>query len=509
MARISDWIRQPANAVGIALIAVFALFYFGTIGDYGITWDEHANFLQGNDTINYLKTGEYAGVYVSEAKGDATHGAWFFTISDLFAKTFSSLPVDVSHHIPLGIISIGLLAIVYFFTLKQFGMLEAISATLALGLFPQFIAHSHNNLKDPIMAFMYAATILAFYSAYTKRTWKSFIFAGILIGISFATKVVSFFIPVILIIWMGWLFLSRKKLGEFYFPLAKLIGMSIIGLITFFTFIPYLWRDFWEHLKVVLFWHAKDLNFVVPYAGQGYTMQTLPWHYTIVFLLVVTPMPFVIAGGIGLLKTIIHSLFGKNTFYKLLLIWFFVPWGKYAIAAILGKPFLIYDGMRHYLEVLVPVAILVGIGIRSIYTFASKRVQMKQVVACGIILAIIFVPVAIVDYQSHPYQVAFFNSFLGGTKGVQDSKWTRLVYWAEPLKESFTWINKNAPQNSTVRVDAIHIANYYARKDLNLAPMESEGGDYIITYYDAGYPAVYKRDVLGGRVLSIYDIRKK
>jgi hypothetical protein len=160
--------------------------------------------------------------------------------------------------------------------------------------------------------------------------------------------------------------------------------------------------------------------------------------------------------------------------------------------------------MRHYLEVLVPFAFLIGIGTASIIRFAQRRISVNPKVVALAIIALVFVPTAVVDFQMHPYQVAFFNKMLGGPAGVEQSGWTRLVYWGEPIKEAFVWLNANAPKDSIIRVDAVQIAKYYARKDMTIVPLENETGNYAIVYRNMGGTPPYERKVKDATVLAVY-----
>jgi hypothetical protein len=123
--------------------------------------------------------------------------------------------------------------------------------------------------------------------------------------------------------------------------------------------------------------------------------------------------------------------------------------------------------------------------------------------------------------QLHPYQYTYFNSFTGGTGGA--FRKYDLDYWGTSFKESFEYLNENAPQNAQVIViGSRQIADEYARPDLKIigpSDLELRGVDFYYVLYltrsnaDVGHCAqaetVYSVERNGGILSYVKKVKRE
>ncbi len=85
--------------------------------------------------------------------------------------------------------------------------------------------------------------------------------------------------------------------------------------------------------------------------------------------------------------------------------------------AILAKPVL-YNGLRHYMFLLPPIAVLGAIGLRAALRMVDHRLGKTAAAAFAALCAAIWMWHASVMVRLHPYEAVAYNSFAGGVSGA-------------------------------------------------------------------------------------------
>lgn len=186
----------------------------------------------------------------------------------------------------------------------------------------------------------------------------------------------------------------------------------------------------------------------------------------------------------------------------MLLIWFFLPLTRY-----LNPKIGVIDGIRHFEEVVFPMAGIAAVGFSSVWIkmnhlFSKRNVNTSAVATINtflLILLLVSLTVPIVQY--HPYQISYFNQLVGGVRGA----WKNfdVEYWGTSQKAAMQWLNRNAPKDSYVHVlMAGDSAAKYLRLDL-LALVNHKGFD------EADYVVVLNRQSFFDRYWGITDYMPK
>ena len=187
--------------------------------------------------------------------------------------------------------------------------------------------------------------------------------------------------------------------------------------------------------------------------------------------------------------------------------------------AIVTRPAM-YNGIRHFLFVIPPLAVLGGLAAGFIIETIRKRSQQAAIATSLVMLAGVIVPVTDM-VRIHPYQYANFNRIAGGIYEADDNY--MLDYWglafkqaAQELRDKLTEQLETPTKGRRWRVA---VCGPHAAAEVELGPefvttWEPKGADFAMmlgTYYCAEYDApvlveIEREDVVFARV---YDIRGK
>src|SRR5262249_40174413 len=115
------------------------------------------------------------------------------------------------------------------------------------------------------------------------------------------------------------------------------------------------------------------------------------------------------------------------------------------------------DGIRHFLFVLPPVAVLAGVGA----AYLRARVRSFGVPAAVTLLMLAAIAWPIPDLVAlHPYQTTYFNGLVGGVAGASGRYDTE--YWASSYKEAAAWINARAREAGDRPLNVLVAGNEFA-----------------------------------------------
>lgn len=123
-----------------------------------------------------------------------------------------------------------------------------------------------------------------------------------------------------------------------------------------------------------------------------------------------------------------------------------------------------YDGFRHFLFILPPVFVTCGLGVEAFFTYWESHKNEAEISKLFIWLRFIFLVITLPGIAKiatlHPYQYAYYNSFVGGTGGA--FRVYETDYWLTCYKEAVEQFNAFAPRpaNLYVHREAYIAANY-------------------------------------------------
>ncbi|MGB9672518.1 MAG: hypothetical protein ACPL3P_00115 [Anaerolineales bacterium] len=259
--------------------------------------------------------------------------------------------------------------------------------------------------------------------------------------------------------------------------IPSLVYLMIAALVTYATW-PALWNNPIIHFTKSLLmashfpWEGKLL-----FMGKYWHADALPWYYVPSLFAIQFTEPVVMLGFIGLIGLFSPKKKPEIEVRLLIILWFVLP-----VLAILIKRPPLYDNFRQILFLIPPIFLLIGIPIEwFIQRYSHKFIYL-------FILFLTIFPGIVGYLQLHPYEYAYYNTFVGGVAGAADNFETE--YWKTSFRQAIEYINTIAPPKARILIwGATFLVKEYAREDLIIASKTGNnyrknlGYDYVIVSY--------------------------
>ncbi|HVN53839.1 MAG TPA: hypothetical protein VMT46_05870 [Anaerolineaceae bacterium] len=270
----------------------------------------------------------------------------------------------------------------------------------------------------------------------------------------------------------------------FYFLLQpgqrSWLGVILYGtvalLVTYLSW-PYLW-DSPVSRFFADFQHMANNPVILPvlYNGQVYMSDKLPASFLPgqIALTLTEPVLVLAVGGLALA---VVQIFRRRLDWRSMLqvfLWFLVPM---LYVVLLHPP--VYDSFRHFMFVIPPVFVFVGLSFQYLERLIRSRVVLN------LALAVLALPGLIGLVSLHPYQYAYYNSLVGGTNGAFRRFETE--FWLTCYRQAMTEFQARSAQPANVYVVRQPMAaKEYASPNVTVASYDDYGTDAV------RYPSVDK-----------------
>ena len=453
------------NFISIAFLSLFSVgIYFAK--DFGISWDEPWHRNHGKSTLAFIARlfgldkikGTLEHIPDPNTLGYSALFEMFFILIEKLFRIEDTRNIYILRH-TLNFIIYFSGAYMFFLFIKEHTQKLTISFLISMFYLinPRLLGHGFFNCKDSIAQSLVACSLLPLYLAFKTSNRSSFIISGIIIGVGIVIRVPIIYLPFIYIIALFAKDFDAEK--KYYFAkdtFNNILIFFLSTLISAFVFQPLFWGISYNDLgKIFLTFMNYQWNGFNYYLGHYISAMNLPWHYVPLWVLITTPLPFIIFFLFGISTTFRESLkrFKKNMFFdSFMLMGFIVP-----IFITIGLNSTFYDGWRHMFFIYPFLSYFMGIG----FIWSINYLKHKLTFTCRKIILIIsvvtFLNPIIKTIQLHPYQNVFFNSIAG----KDPMKYFEGDYWAISMREGIEWILKNDDR------DKIWIASNYNMAKIN------------------------------------------
>jgi len=190
-------------------------------------------------------------------------------------------------------------------------------------------------------------------------------------------------------------------------------------------------------------------------------------------------IPLFVAGIIlGFWKLFKNRTTNKAYQDQLITLLLVLSWFSILAAYILIRKPAMYDGIRHFLFILPPLFIFIGLAFQFIVDHVSPSWLRAGV---GMLLIL---PGITGMIKLHPYEYAYYNSFIGGTDGAFRNYETD--YWLTCYKDAVEDLNIQItePVNLFVKREP-YIAASFANENITIRDLRTEfnkvqSGDYVL-----------------------------
>jgi 4-amino-4-deoxy-L-arabinose transferase-like glycosyltransferase len=510
-----------------AIAAIAAL----TFRDYGLGWDDYTHSQYGELLLSFYGSGfkdTRALSFVNLYK----YGGGFDMAAALVAKV---LPFGVFETRRLVGAAVGLigLAVTWRMGRRLGGSVAGLVALVLLATCPLYYGHMFMNAKDAPFATAMAVLLLGLMRAieeYPRPGFRAIALAALGLGLAFGSRVLAgiaapYAMIALLFIVVGetqaiGLRDAAARLGGFIWRLlpAAVVGYVIMGLLWPWSVLSPL-----NPIRAVEYF---DTFFEKPwrelYAGKLISVTDMPASYLPHLFALKLPeimLALGLAGAAGAIAAAFRRDLPLNRRANFLLVTLaaFLP----IAIAMVTHPAL-YNGLRHFVFVVPPFAVLGGLAGGWIFDRARARSRAPAVNMVALAAAVLAGGVAlpISDMvRLHPYQYTAFNWASGGVRMAHDNY--MLDYWGLAFKQ--------AGDTLRAKLDAMHLKPPGGRRwiveicgpqppaEVALGPQfettwDRKRADFAMmlgTFYcrDLAAPVLVEIDREGIEYARVYDIR--
>ncbi len=469
---VSRWIEDDGiwRRLSYALIIMVGLIMLVTFRDYGITGDEPFHVTHGKAVIAW-----YASFFQDRSAADmgvfndmVFYGRFFEVVALLADKV---LPFGFYENLHVIACLFGLTGIAAAYKLGShlLNPMAGFFSALFLTLTPMLYGQSFNNPKDPPLATLYVVSlylIVVSYDQMPRLPKRLLAKIGLSIGLALGVRPGAMILfGCAAVCWIAW-YIAQLRLKAFStlkearntaaVILGSFIVVLTIGWVVMLIWLPWAQLSPLKNPFRIMAWFAGSWGggggFV--FKGQELTVG-VPWHYLLTWLSIQLPEFYLVSLIIGcplvggfILK---HQRDGADSRkpIKLAILGLGILF-PVTSAIVLHSP--LYNAMRHFLFILPPLAVLVGV---SFSTLLRSRIHRGVKVGISVLIAISAGLTVIDMIQLHPYQYIYFNRLIaGGLKGA-DRKF-ETEYWGTSYKEAAQWLidNYHPDCHEVIRVNA-------------------------------------------------------
>jgi hypothetical protein len=434
------------NWDGLAFLLFIAVTVLAlvTFHQYGVTWDEDVHNWYGVFVLDYYVSG-FTDMRAMHWQDLINYGAIFDTTAAALNE-ISPFGTYETRHLLNALV--GVLGLVGTWKLGRAlgGPRAGFIAALFLALTPNYYGQMFNNPKDIPFA---AGTVWSLYymvllARALPRPSASLVLrlalaCGMTLGVRVGGLLLLAYVGVLLGLYALWAALEARQVKTLFVEGFSSLGRIFIPVIliaypVMLIFWPWAQQAPFEHpLSALATFSHQSFPFSTLYAGEYVPATDLPWSYLPVHILLALPeliLLLLIVAPFIALWALWHrfAAIGRGT----ILGFFIVAFGiLFPVGYALAIKAVLFDGMRHFIFVLPPIAALTAV----IADRAWNRLQGVQLRRAAVgVLALYGVVHIEIMVRLHPDEYVYYNAFIGGTEGAQGL--FKLDYWANSYQEA-------------------------------------------------------------------------
>jgi len=435
-------IERTCDDLAFFALAVVALIAGLTFRDYGLGWDdythaEYADLLLRMYGSGFRDTGalSFANLYM--------YGGGFDMAAALLHKI---IPLELfeTRRLLGAIVGVIGLAVTWRLARRIGGPLAGLAALLLLALCPTFYGHMFMNPKDApfavamIVLMMGLVRLAEEYPAPSPRT---VLIVGLGAGLSIGSRVLGgLALLYALSGFMPLFFEEFRTQGarEALRRLVHLVYVLVPGLVFGYLVMGLIWP--WSIIEpghplqaVTYFSHFFEKPWKEMFDGALVSVPDMPWFYLPTLFMLQLPEVLLVLFGAGITVTFMAPTRRDVPAHRKTIFLMLTLAGTLPIAIAMVKRPALYNGIRHFIFVIPPMAVLAGVTFaRGMNWLKDNRVSWQPVVLATFIFGLML-PLAEM-IRLHPYQYTHFNYIAGTVRGVDDR--FMLDYWGLAFKQA-------------------------------------------------------------------------
>lgn len=520
-------IGQTCDDLALAVLAVVAVIAGLTFRDYGLGWDDYTH-------------AEYADLLLKMfGSGFTDTGALSFANLYMYGGGFDMAAALLHKIVPLGLFEtrrlvgaiVGLigLGVTWRLARRIGGPVAGLAALVLLALCPTFYGHMFMNPKDAPFAVAMAVLMLGLVrlaQEYPAPSPHTILIVGLGTGLSVGSRILGglalvYAVIGFLPIWMAEFRThgpreALRRLGHVVYVLLPglLLGYLVMGLIW-----PWSIIDPANPFRALTYFsHFFEKPWKELFDGAIVSVPDMPWSYLPTLFALQLPEVLLALLGAGVVATMAALVRAQvDPRRKTILLMLTLAATLPLVIAMVKRPAL-YNGIRHFIFVIPPMAALAGVAFAAIFDWLKSHGRTAQAAFATLFAFGLVLPFTEM-VRLHPYQYTHFNHIAGTVRGADDRY--MLDYWGLALKQASEGLRQEIAERQEVpprnRKWRVAVCGPQRPAQVALGPdfvigWDSHAADFAMTlgeFYCKGLTApvlveIKRDDVVFARV---YDIR--
>lgn len=520
-------VERTCDDLAMLVLAAVAVIAGLTFRDYGLGWDDYTHAEYADLLLRMFGSGfrdtaalSFANLYM--------YGGGFDMVAALLHKV---IPLELFETRRLLGAMVGVigLAVTWRLGRRIGGPLAGLAALLLLALCPIFYGHMFMNPKDAPFAVAMIILMLGLVrlaEEYPQPSPRTILIVGLGAGLSLGCRVLGGLALVYAMIGFMPLFLEELRtegVREAARRFAHVVYVLLPGLVFGYLVMGLIWP--WSIMEpgnpfeaLTYFSHFFEKPWKEMFDGAIVSVPDMPWSYLpTLFALQLPEVMLVLMGGAVVSTFAMLPRREVPARRKTILLMLTLAATLPLAIAMVKRPAL-YNGIRHFVFVIPPMAVLGGVA----FGWAMERLRTNHRTWQPVVLATFCFGLALSLAEMirlHPYQYTHFNHIAGTVRGADDR--FMLDYWGLALKQASDELREQIVERQEVapgnRKWKVAVCGPQRPAQVALGPdftigWDSNAADFAMTlgeFYCKGLTApvmveIKRDDVVFARV---YDIR--
>ena len=452
------------------------------VSDYGVSYDEYVNRKNGGVSLNHIVETIEKNFNVSLGLTDEALAAHRIPLNTYLDRDYGvafDLPAFVieralqvnsvrGQHVLRHILTylfflVGCWALYKTVALRFSSTLLGLASVAMMVLSPRIFADSFYNSKDIVFMSAVAIATYAMQRLFDKKDLASALLFGFVTAFAINIRIIGIIFPIALIAIVSIGLLTRKqplRASLLFFYLAVSTGLTIV-------FWPWLWSNPIDHFMLAFSNMSKfRWDGWILYLGNYYPSTNLPRHYLITWIIISTPVVYLLLFGVGACSIIKKTIANKFDLWRnpselqdlIFLGLFFSP----VVLVLIYRPVL-YDGWRQFYFIY-PVFICLAIrGLAlALELKSSKGLRVFRTLLLSAFGAtLIYVAQWMITH--HPHQNLYFNALTPKDSAQSldsPSQIFELDYWGTTNVRALRYLLQYKA-SGTIRVGSLGITSLH------------------------------------------------
>ena len=520
-------VERTWDDLAMVVLAAVTLVAGLTFRDYGLGWDdythaEYADLLLRMYGSGFKDTGalSFANLYM--------YGGGFDMAAALLHKI---IPLELfeTRRLLGAVVGVIGLAVTWRLARRVGGPLAGLATLLLLALCPTFYGHMFMNPKDAPFAVSMVILILGLVrlaEEYPQPSPRTILIVGFGAGLAIGCRILGGLALVYAVVgFIPLLIEEYRKQGarEAAHRFAHVVYVLLPGLVFGYLLMGLVWP--WSIMEpghpfqaLTYFSHFFEKPWKEMFDGALVSVPDMPWSYLPTLFALQLPEVLLVLLFAGIVSTFMSlSRIDVPARRKTIMLMLTMAAALPLVIAMVKRPAL-YNGIRHFVFVIPPMAVLAGVAFGRGMTWLKENRRSWQPVAVAAFAFGLLLPLSEM-IRLHPYEYAHFNH-IAGTVRTADN-FFMLDYWGLALKQASDGLREELVERQEVvpngRKWKVAVCGPQRPAQVALGPdftigWDSNAADFAMTlgeFYCKGLTApviveIKRDDVVFARV---YDIR--